>query len=85
MNNSNSYPVEIELRDGTRILAMASRGDVMGHPVVRYYDADGVRRFGKVIPCPFYGPEPRIEFYTCACGFRRAVGRAPEGVHRGCP
>jgi hypothetical protein len=82
MTTTNSYPVEIQNGNG-RILATAVRGDRMGFPVVSYYDADGKRVFGKVIACPFYGPEPRREFYTCACGFRRERGFS-GGVHAGC-
>lgn len=57
--------------------------DIMGNPVTRYYDAAGNRVYGKVIACPFFGPEPRREYYTCSCGFRRMRG-GDVGIHRDC-
>jgi hypothetical protein len=77
-------PVEM-LIDGVWILAVAVRCDLMGNSVTRYYDMEGNRRFSNAVRvCPVYGPEPRREYYTCSCGFRRMRGEDLAGVHAKC-
>jgi len=83
----NGEPVEITKGD-SKILAVAVRGSNLGNPVTRYFTHDGERVFShvrNVRPCPVFGPAPHVEFYACACGFRRARGSASDGVHKGCP